>query len=171
MRQPWLADGVGFSDLGLHGPISLSRGLAGLALGILAGAVLGRTLPAILVSTVLAVVLIAFVAPLGRGLWMETRMVELTSTPGMCGSLPDGAIGIRQMLRTEDGRLITWEEADRLYPGEGLDEFYETLTPVDFGVPGSLRPEAEALETLAWLTLAGALLLVVLPVIDRRRPT
>jgi len=172
MRQPWLAEGVGFSDLGLHGPISLSRGIAALALGIVVGAVLGRTLPAILVSTVLAVVLVAFVVPLARGLWMETRAVELTSSPGMAGDLPDGAMGIRQLLRTEDGRLISWDEVDRLFPGGiGADAFYETLTPVDFVVPGSLRPEAEALETLAWLMLTGGLVLLVVPVIERRRPT
>jgi hypothetical protein len=55
-REPW-SPALRFGDAGLHGPVIVAKGLAALGLAMLAGAVVGRMLPAVIVAAALAVVL------------------------------------------------------------------------------------------------------------------
>jgi hypothetical protein len=50
LARPWRAPTESFDQFGLYGPLIVVRGLTGFAIGLLAGAALGRVLPALLTA-------------------------------------------------------------------------------------------------------------------------
>ncbi len=63
-RQPDVDPWASFSDGSLRGPVVLFRGLLAMGVGVLAGAVVGRQLPAVIIGGLLAILLIS-VVPIG----------------------------------------------------------------------------------------------------------
>lgn len=69
-REPWYHSG--FNDVTLHGPPVVARTFGALGLGLLLGALLGRTLPAFIVGALVSLVLVANVSTISYG-WLESQ--------------------------------------------------------------------------------------------------
>ena len=162
-RRPWLPPGVGYDDVALHGPIVVARGLLALAIGLLCGALTRRTLPGFIVGAVACLVLAMFATPIGREVWFRQRVERFEGDRAT--ALPPGSIEVGYLQRTPDGRLVEVEEGFTSAP-PGT----EANTDVWLAVPGHANPELERLEAAVTAAVAGSVLLLVFPVIERRRP-
>jgi hypothetical protein len=172
-REPW-SPAVRFGDAGLHGPVVVAKGLATMGLGVLAGAVIGRTLPAVIVAAILAVGLYMG-AGTAQGIWMlnesQRHAVELGRDNQDTEVFPGGT-HFWQAWRTADGRVLDHDAAAALAP-EGADPWAwmeENLTPVMMGVPGSEYPTWQRIETTGFVLVGLAGFLGAFVVVARRRP-
>jgi hypothetical protein len=177
-REPW---GVfpNFGDVGLHGPGVVARGLATFGLALLAGAILGRALPAVIVGVVLCFVLfvgsqIAFAA------WGDVAAEERpmsNASENIEEAFPGGTM-MSAGFRTPEGRFVfDWEAID-LAPS-GVDA-YEWLwsaeaeaagfVPVMRAIPGTAYSQWALLETVGFGAIGLASLALAFPVVERRRP-
>ncbi len=108
---------LGFRHYGMFGPILAARGLAIFGLGVLVGLVVGRVLPALLV-TALATVAIVGGMSIGRDLLMreEAVWVPMGDQSDVIDKVFDS--GFRS---DATGEVITYEEAYGQYP-DSFDE-------------------------------------------------
>ncbi len=176
-RQPW-GPAVNLSDLGLHGPGVLAKGLAVLGLAVLVGAIIGRTLPAVVIG-VLVCFFLYMGAQIAQGLWLqsEARNHVTTSTESPEVLYPGGTY-FSQGWIGPDGRLIfDYEEAAALAPaGVDPNEWLYSgpagggLAMFQSGVPGSAYPTWSLIETAGLGAVGLVGLGLVFVVVDRRRP-
>lgn len=139
-RTPWLESAVSFNDYALRGPLVVSRGLVAFGAAVLAGAVLGRVLPAVIVggaSGILAWNLLALGLPFGQ---------PIERLPDQDFSLP-----------TRHDLVISIEE-------------FDIENPVLFGVPGERLREVETREAALLGGGLLALMAASTVVVGRRRP-
>jgi hypothetical protein len=172
LPNPWL----NFDDASLHGPILVAKGLAAYGVAVAVGALLGRTLPAVILATAVIWIGLAGTGTVARSLWMETEApnhIVVADPNGDVLAYPGGYIR-GGGWRSADGRIIGNEEAYGLVPVGEQDPYAwldgHHLTPVYWGVPGDLFPAWDAAETagyavLSVLAVGGAFL-----VVRRRRP-
>lgn len=144
VRMPWIDPGSSFNDYALRGPVVVARGLAAFAIAVLAGAVLGRVLPGLIVAgagCLVAFNLLALAIPFGQ---------PIEKLPAQDPGLPDRA------------DLFIWSGPVEVSAGAGAEDAR--------GVPGERLREVEAREV--GVLGAAALVLVGLSavVVDRRRP-
>ena len=146
VRMPWIDPGSSFHDYALRGPVVVARGLAAFAIAVLAGALLGRVLPGLIVAAVGCLVafnLLAVAMPFGQ---------PIEKLPAQDYGMPD---------RYD---LMTWNGPVEI-GGDGT-----TGTEAFWGVPGERLREVEAREVgvlgAGVLVLAG----LAVAVVDRRRP-
>ncbi len=171
-RQPWLNTAV--NDMTLHGPIVLGRALAGFCVGLLLGAVMGRTLPAFIVGVALVLAL-DYGASLAHQAWIQTRPAIVI---GDQNSNLVAAVQTNQGWRAPDGSILNEEAALALVPPgvapqESSDQWlgdrgYELVA---LGIP-----QSEALQWILYdIALFGSVGFVGLVgaaiVVNRRRPT
>lgn len=174
-REPW-SPALRFGDAGLHGPVVAAKGVAAFGLALLAGAALGRLLPAIIVGTALCLVLYLG-AEMTRSLWLQAEsmrhaIVVDPSTGGYEEDLFPGGTHFSQWWRTPEGELLFDEQALQRVP-EGVDPYewlYANYDTVMTGVPGSAYPEWARLETTGFALIGLGALIVAFPVVSRRRP-
>lgn len=154
------------TSLGLRGPGLVMRSIVCFAIGTVTGAVVGRTLPALLVAAVPAVALVALWAPLA----VLGHPVEIISPLGQPSVASAVVFDVRYVA--PDGRLLTREEASASVPdGVDLEDWLVTeYTAVAVGVSGARYPAIELRSGLMAGALAGVLLLASLAVVERRRP-
>ncbi len=176
-RQPW-GPAVNLSDLGLHGPGVLAKGLAVLGLAMLVGAIIGRTLPAVVIG-VLVCFFLYMGAQVAQGLWLQSEarnhMTTSTESPEV---LYPGGTYFSQGWIGPDGRLIfDYEEAAALTPaGVDPNEWLYSgpenggLAMFQTGVPGSAYPTWSLIETVDFGAVGVVGLGLVFVVVDRRRP-
>ncbi len=122
-RQPWLdPDTTAFRDYGLRGPLTVFRGLAAFAIGLLAGALIGRVLPALIVATVGAVLLVQILIMAQWSFLPPAEMLPVSETEeaGRAG-LQMGS-GDDQEFRDRRGNVVTWAEIVALAPYPEYDE-------------------------------------------------
>ena len=174
-REPW-GPALRFDDAGLHGPVIVAKGLAALGLAMLAGAVVGRMLPAVIVAAALAVVLYLG-GEVARGLWLlgeaSRHVVVVDPAHGVDVDLAfPGGTFFQQKWQTADGRLLDDNSALALVPAgqEPWAWMYANLTPVQTGVPGTLYPEWARLETTGFAVIAVGAVAGTFVVVRRRRP-
>jgi len=174
-RQPWLPL-PRFEDVGLHGPGLIGRGLAAMGLVLLAGTVVGRVLPAVIVGLVLCLVLTAGWA-FSLSAWADT--VAESHPKDSLTPTPAGSYWASQGWLTSDGRLIVdYQEALALAPPdvdphEWLQNSGAEATGVlwlDRTVPPSAYPTWSLIETVALGGLGILGLALAFPIVDRRRP-
>lgn len=158
-----------FVDYGIRGPLVVLRGLAAFSIAILAGAALGRVLPA-LVATAVACVVLYQVAATAQWSWLPEpeRMVER----------PDRWALEYEFIGYADasGSFLTAEAAAARAPMSPEEESFEAwftaaYDPVIVGTDGErLRQvasrEAAGLGALALVLIGGSAV-----VVRRRRPT
>jgi hypothetical protein len=172
LPNPWL----NFDDASLHGPILVAKGLAAYGVGLVVGARLGRTLPAVILATVVIWIGLAGTGTVARSLWMQAEApnhVVAADPNGDVLAFPGGVIRGGGWL-TPEGRQISDEEAFGMVPsGEPPDPdawLASHLARFYFGVPGDLFPAWDAAETAGYAVVGllgvGAAFLVV----RRRRP-
>ena len=176
-REPW---GVvpRFGDVGLHGPGVVARAIATFGLSLLAGAFIGRVLPAVIVGVMLCLVLL-----LGWGLAVTAwgnAVAEVRDMPAdqsFEAAFPGGTAMSTGWI-TPDGRFLYDHEAVELAP-PGVDPFEwlygvasaEGYRQVARGIPGTAYPTWSAIETIGFGGIGLIAIALAFPVTDRRRPT
>lgn len=146
IRQPWSGRPLSFYEVGLYGPPVVGRAVLAFGAGVLLGAILGRTLPALIMASV--VVLGAIMGLyLVQDTWLEAIAEPLTAA---------------EIVDLDSGRwsgMITdaWTASDG--------------STVYIGVPGVRADSWAGIETVGLGALGLAMLLITVPVVDRRRPS
>jgi hypothetical protein len=146
-------------DYEMRGWLVPARAMVALAAGLVAGAVLGRALPALL-------------AALFRG--RSRRVLVLGSILNGSGAervaFNDGSIvNSLVLIDNTTGAYIGYAEADSII-SQGDLAFAERFTEVPLGVPGNAAPIVVGREALALLAGAAVLFIAGALVTDRRRP-
>jgi hypothetical protein len=164
--DPWL----NFEGLGLRGPAIAGAGLLVFGIAALVGAVVGRQLPALLISGALIGVAV-------YGAYsVSDAWVRDDSQIGRFDEIAMGAKFLDTLLRTPEGEFISWDEAYQRY-GSAVESIDYEGTPTDNGlsvvtryVPGERYPVAVA--RLSGLLGLGGLAAIGLTffVVNRRRP-
>ncbi len=156
-----------FNDASLFGPPVVAHALAGLGLGMFAGALLGRTLPALIVGAVLAVL----VANASIGVrWRsvpDSNVIQETPSAQL-----DPAYDFRWV--TADGQLLSRDEALATVPPTTVDIvgwLNEHYRPLYLGPSETTAVQWQQSEVAAYLLGSGVLLLATFALVDRRRPT
>lgn len=177
-REPW-SPALRFGDAGLHGPVIVAKGAATLGLAMLAGAVIGRILPAVIVAAALALTLyLGGQVALDRWLQDEAprhvAVMDLDpdqSVDPTMAAFPGGTY-FSEWWQTADGRLLDDQAAQALVPA-GEDPWtwlYANETRVMTGVPGMVYPEWARLETAGFGAVAIGAIAATFLVVLRRRP-
>ncbi len=170
-RQPDIDVWASFNDGSLRGPVVLFRGLLALGVGVLAGAVVGRQLPAVIIGGVLAIAL-SVAVPMGLQAFSETLAEWRVADQTTSGDLILGS-GYRDKT---SGTVVDYDVAYRaapILPDGNPDETWvqSRFDQAVLVVPGWRYPQVVAVECAA---LGGlALLAVGLGgfVVSRRRPS
>jgi hypothetical protein len=168
-RYPGIDPRSSFSEYGNRGLVLVARTMAVFSASVLVGALVARQLPAIVLSSVLALVLVWGLGlgfPYGvAGTWeTEQRVATFVS------SVSDVHRG--SGLRSSDGEIVSYDQALSQAPAGAdaamwVNQNFEFVVDV---VPGERAPEVEMRETL-WLGLVVVLALgAAFGVVDRRRP-
>lgn len=161
---------LGFPYFAMHGPLVAVRGIAIFSIGVVVGLLMGRVLPAILVTGVVVIGLI-----LGLTLARDQLMrAEATWVPAGSENAFSGVM-IYDSAFTEDatGELVTFEEAYSRFPevfgptGSGMPP---GMTQVYFAAPPELYPLFVAREIGALALVSVLVGGLALWVIKWRRP-
>jgi hypothetical protein len=168
--SPFEADELG--DIARQGPVIASRVLLGFGLGLLAGAIMGRTLPALLVVGALVVAWVGFAGPalerqeaIAHGTWVSNS--DAFSQDGYIQALAylDGA------MRGPDGAIVHDDDQSTVFCGADEecvdDRGYEYVALV---VPFEAQPDIERFDVVVTLGLAAGALLATGVLVARRRP-
>lgn len=164
-----------FYDVGSRGGLIILRGLVALTLGIAAGVIFGRTLPAVLLAGALCIVGLGLAAA-ARPAWLPREAVPREELDQATPAVP---LAFGEGFRLPDGRLLTFSESAPLRPPEAqeIDSpsyavwlFNSDWRRVFIGLKGERYPEVERRE--AAVTGAAALLAFGLGLlaVRRRRP-
>ena len=158
-----------FAGFGGRGVVFAARVVFVFAIGVAGGAVLGRTLPALLVTAVIAAIAIS------GGSYVHSRWLasEAVFVDDAAGTGTPGSLIFDQRLRDATGRTLTWDEAYALVPPEQFDEqtglpegwIYQTLL-----VPGERYPFVQAREATALAGASFIALAIAAIAVTRRRP-
>lgn len=180
--HPWNYLGPGripnLTELGSEGPTLVGRGIMALGIGLLAGAVAGRTLPALAGSAILCFSLLFVGAPLLQDAIVARVAVWVEGDPELGGppTLRTSLYGFRD----RDGRFLTQDE---VY-GDDIDPrcvdctnheyerwIEENLVRVEFAAPIESYPVFEAAETALTSGIGLACMVATVPIVVRRRPS
>jgi hypothetical protein len=152
-------------QLGSRGPLIAVRALWVMAVAVLAGAVLGRALPALLVATVVAAIGITGGSHVhGRMIASEAIVVD---EPAM------GDLFVDSRFLLPDGRLVGWDEVEQYDPPPAVfedDTVWPTLPERMIAIPGRRYGEIAAREMAVLGGGALVLLVLTVAVVHRRRP-
>lgn len=169
-RQPWVTPGQSLVDLDAHGGVLVLRGFVSFLLAVLVGTIIGRTLPSVIVATVV-VAAVGLTGVTLTSLWLKanvtysTEQVDIISVPG--------GFSFGSMSRAKDGVVISDELAMSLAP-PGVDpttwvtEHYDNVFAV---VPGTMYPRYVLLETGAIGVVLAILAIGLVVAVERRRPS
>jgi hypothetical protein len=171
LPNPWL----NFDDAGLHGPILIAKGLAAYGVALAVGALLGRTLPAVILATAVIWIGLAGTGTVARSLWMQAdarNHIVALDPNGDVLAFPGGTI-IGGGWRTPDGRLLSDQEASRMVPsGESDPDAFLASHFLRYysGVPGELFPAWDAAEAAGYAAVGAVGVGAAFLVVRRRRP-
>lgn len=174
-REPW-SPAIRFADVGMHGPVVAAKGLAAFGLAVLAGAVVGRLLPAIIIGTALCMVLYVG-GEMARSLWLQdeamrhAKVIDPTTQGSQSNDYPGGT-HFSNWWQTPEGELLDDQQARDRVP-DGVDQYewlYDNFATVMTGVPGYMYPEWARLETAGFGLVGLGALIVTFPIVGRRRP-
>lgn len=171
IRMPWYRSA--FSDLVLHGLPVVGRAVAAFGIGVAAGAVLGRVLPAVLVGVVLVIGLVAVAGNLHTD-WIESQSQVIADASVGAPYDFDGIL-YAVAFQAPNGDVISYESAavglpDDKDPFDAVRQQHPDWTTVQIGVPSSRAIELAALDAGGFSLLGLAVLAGTVPIVDRRRP-
>ncbi len=169
-REPWYHST--FGDLMLHGWPVIGRALAAFSIGLFVGAVVGRSLPALIVAALICVVLLLFEG-MAQNAWYRANFEVIADAASLDNGSFDGINGDYGWLDPE-GRFVGEEMAFEQAPS-GVRDWRQYLldngwTAAVLGVPSSKAGQLAALDAVAFAGLALVVGLATVPVVDRRRP-
>jgi hypothetical protein len=155
-----------FEGIELRAPILAMRTLAAFTLATLAGAVLGRTLPGLLVAVVAMLLLVLGV---GRGMdvWLQSQAVRIEMDQANNARIVD-----TEWRDLRNGQILSRLEylAVTPPPDAAPDWDATTFEPIPIGVPGSRAGDYALVEVLLLGGIGVALLAGTLRVVERRTP-
>lgn len=165
-REPWYHST--FGDLMLHGWPVIGRALAAFSVGLLVGATVGRSLPALIVAAVVCVGLVMLGGALHEA-WYQANSEVVGDTT----SVGDNSYFASVWLGP-DGH-VDREGLAYLQVPSGIEDSNQWLLDhgwkmVQFGVPASKAGQLAALDALGFAGVALVVGLATVPVVDRRRP-
>lgn len=184
--HPWNYQGPGripsLTEIGSEGAPLVGRGVMALGIAVLAGAVIGRTLPAFAVSAVLSFAFLFAGVPVVQSVvgsqlavWRGSAYGGEMSGFGESPSLYTGQY--RQEFRLRDGQVLEgqelWESGEELCDctGHEFEEWMqENVTQFELVVPIEAYGTFEATETAVTSGIGTLALLLTFPVVARRRP-
>lgn len=171
-----------YQDAELFGAPVVAHALAGLGIGLLVGAVMGRTLPALIVGGLVAIVLFN-VGQIEHEAYLPPSVYDnpgaISQPLGGGGPGPDDAKRVMDpdldyRFQTAAGQLLTQEAAVATMPAGTTDVgtwLVTHYTPIFEGPSAALTSSWQLAETIAFGGLAGLLILLSSPVVERARPT
>lgn len=157
---------------GFHGPLVVARGLVTFGIGVLIGAVVGRSLPAVIL-TALACLVLFFGAISARDIWLHAQPRELVTQADYDAG--DVVLTYETFWMAPDGTLLEEDEAYALVP-DGEEDPYSWLIDADYGNAGrgitaETASQWEPIEIAGTVALGAVLIGAAYPVVNRRRPT
>jgi hypothetical protein len=165
-RQPWAHSA--YADLTLRGGPVVARAFAALSVGVLAGALIGRTLPALIVAGLASLVLVAGMGT-AKDAWVSAQPTVVLDNSGHGYAQIIGSAYI-----APDGRQITVDAAEALVPIGELhpDAWLENhgYKAVDLGNTEAQALGWESYELTAFVGIGIAALVLAVVTVDRRRP-
>lgn len=171
-REPW--NHSGFSDIELHGPPVVGRALGALGVGLLLGALLGRTLPAFIVGALLSILLVMG-AGIARSAWLDTQKTVIPVDSSTGQPADPYALTFGQGWLTPEGAQIEDEESFARVPsGESdpnawlRDQGYKQFI---VGVREEVAMGWAPYEALGFGLVGMASFVAGIVVVNRRRPT
>lgn len=169
--EPWADPSRSFAAFGARGIVFAARSVLVFAVGVAVGSAIGRVLPAMIVTAVIASVSIAGGADAHQRLLLSEAVCKDVGPDGM---LPPGTgdLYVDQRFRLPDGRIVTWEVAERMDPppADGSEWNGPRFPVVDLVVPGERYQFAEMRETAALAAASVGALVIAGFVVRRRRP-
>jgi hypothetical protein len=170
-RQPWVTPGQSFLEPVAHGVLLVERGIVAYLIGLLVGAVMGRVLPALIV-TGLVLALLFVGGEVLRGSWLQSQARTFATTEAPTPLDTPGAAVFGSASRASDGTILSDEDAlamapDGVDPSEWLAANFENVYLL---VPGSKYPEWVQLESVGLTAVALAALVLTASIVRRRRP-
>jgi hypothetical protein len=165
MLRPSVDLDASFFGFRSRGVIVAVQGLLVASVALAIGAILGRTVPTIVLSLVLAFAIGAAVDKVERELLTNEAVLG-----GDAGYSEDNLF-IESRLRMPDGSIVTWEEMNTRYPqyANGWDES-SGIQNVTLYIPGARYHDVERREALALGGLALVFVGVAGVTVVRRRP-
>ncbi len=158
---------------GFHGPLVVARTLVAFGVGLLLGAIVGRSLPAVILTAVASLVLVVFGAMGARDMWLRAQPHDMLTRADYDA---DQVVMTYQTFWTApDGTHLDDEEAYALAPdGEEDPEAWLAGAGYEFGGVGLKSETAskwEPIEIAGTVALGVVLIGAAYPVVNRRRPT
>ncbi len=158
-----------FAGFGGRGVVLAARAIFILAVGVAIGSVVGRVLPALILTAVIGAI------GLSGGSNVHSRILasEAVIYAGVDGAARPGDLYIDQRIRTPDGSIVTWDQLNVLVPppDDGLTEWPPPgYTFVALVVPAERYPEVQLREIAALAAGSLVALLIAGAVVRRRRP-
>ena len=174
-RYPLADLPVTWVDYGVRGPLVAGKAIAAFGIGAAVGALAGRALSALLLTSVVCLLLVN-----AAGFALE-RWVPLQELPHGAVAC-DGCIATDDVkLRMPDGRYLWWQDAvleARTGPpppgptdSAGVQAWLVAngIAEVSVGITGSQMPEVEVREFACWLVVGGVGLVAAAVVTRQRR--
>ncbi len=175
VAHPWNYLGPGrlpdLTEIGSEGLPLAARGLMTLGIGLLAGAVIGRTLPAFASGSIACFVLLFVGAPLLQGfvgnsvaVWQDqTVSIDQPDQPHLVvpGMSDTG-------YRTPEGTILTLTQASALGQDQWLAD--HGYVPVWRVAPITSYPTFESADVIAASTIGLTCIVLTFPIVSRRRP-
>jgi hypothetical protein len=170
-RQPDVDVWASFDDGSLRGPVVLFRGLLALSVGVLAGAVVGRQLPAVIIGGLLAIAF-SVAVPVGMQAFSDTLAEWRVADQATSGDLILGS-GYRDR---SSGAVVDYDAAyggAPILPDGNYDESWvqSRFDQAVLVVPGWRYPQVVTVESTALGGLAVLALGLGGFVVSRRRPS
>ncbi len=164
--EPGMDVANSFAAFGFRGVVLAARAVFVLAIGVAVGAVIGRSLPALIVTAFVAVVGIT------GGSNVHDRILASEAILREGDAYRPGDRYIDQRFRLPDGRIGTWQDIEQLHPfpedgGEWVIPEYPIISVV---VPGERYGSAQLRELGALGGASLGFLGIAAITVRRRRP-
>lgn len=160
--EPGLDVGAAFPNFGFRGVVLASRAIFVFCLAVAFGAVLGRTLPAVILVGIVSA------AGIGVGSDLHRQLLASEAVPVSEEAWDGNDLYIEQRFELPDGSLVTWDyfTAEDPYDNEG-NPIYPSVM---MAVPGERYGFAETVQ--AGVLAAGSVIAMLVGgfVVGRRRP-
>jgi hypothetical protein len=167
LRAPGSDPNGSLAMLGTRGPVIGAQAIAYFGIALLVGAVIGRILPALLLTCLL--VLAAFVGvTILTDVFLST---ETVLTPGVDGGVRGRVVDA--MIQSPDGEVMTWMQAYDRYGQEAMESpdgpgsTFRTILRIN---PPELYPFVVARMFVLYSALGLAAVVLSFVVVERRRP-
>jgi len=171
-RAPWSSYSK-IGDMPLHGPIVVGRALAGFGFGLLLGAAIGRTLPALIVGVLAALVAVTLVTGAQQD-WFRSQ-AHLVLPPADGTASFDG-LQYEQVWVGPDGSQLVDIDLSTKVPAEHVDDPFDWLVEQGYrqgfiGLPADVALGWVPYDVAIFSSLGVAAASAAAFVVTRRRPT